>query len=294
MAYFFPVPSYAVAMRFIWGFCAVAALVVFPALLRAQDDEKTFKAAVLHKQLFLRNFTAEDEIRGEWVDGQLQIAEPGVRTLGAFVAEQISIKADKIVLEGRRHTLERVSDTKVILSAGGEQVRIQIGTNGVALSTVLPALTDGLFFPSPGAAIAALPARYHELLPAPVDKKCCSKPPAAPTQACDCADLTANGCQATQLAMEMQGMKPLKLVHGVDPEMSEEARKNSYNGLVELSFDVDAGGHTDNLWIMKSAGLGLDGNAAKAVHSYRFSPATCHDSPVTVQIYANVKFEFSQ
>src|SRR5207249_7536135 len=51
------------------------------------------------------------------------------------------------------------------------------------------------------------------------------------------------------------------LLHKIEPEYSEEARKAKYQGTVLLYIEVDASGRATNIRVARSLGLGLDEKA---------------------------------
>ena len=80
------------------------------------------------------------------------------------------------------------------------------------------------------------------------------------------------------------------LLHQVDPEYSEEARKTKYSGSVLLRIDVDATGQARNIRVVRSVGLGLDEKAAEAVARWIFRPGTKDGKPVAVEALVEVSF----
>ena len=80
------------------------------------------------------------------------------------------------------------------------------------------------------------------------------------------------------------------LIHRVEPEFSEEARKAKYSGVVTLHADVDTTGHARNLRVVKSVGMGLDEKAMDAVSRWLFRPGTKDGKPVPVSAVIEVSF----
>jgi TonB family protein len=70
------------------------------------------------------------------------------------------------------------------------------------------------------------------------------------------------------------------VVHRVDPEYSEEARKARYSGVVIVYMEIDQTGRPRNLKIVKGVGLGLDEKAIEAVSQWRFKPGLKDGRPV--------------
>ena len=81
-----------------------------------------------------------------------------------------------------------------------------------------------------------------------------------------------------------------KLIRSVDPEYSEEAKRAKFFGTVVVHIVVDEDGNPTHVQVAKSAGMGLDEEAVKAVSQYKFKPATRDGKPVKVEIYIAVSF----
>ena len=67
-----------------------------------------------------------------------------------------------------------------------------------------------------------------------------------------------------------------RAIYDPDPEYSDEARKNKYQGSVVLWLVVDADGHPRDIRVQRSLGMGLDERALASVSKWRFQPATLH------------------
>lgn len=86
------------------------------------------------------------------------------------------------------------------------------------------------------------------------------------------------------------GVSEPVLVHSVDPEFSDEARRAKYQGVCLVSLIVDAQGHPQNVRVVRKLGLGLDEKAIEAVRQYRFKPAMLKGQPVPVPVTIEVNF----
>src|SRR5690349_19402455 len=81
-----------------------------------------------------------------------------------------------------------------------------------------------------------------------------------------------------------------QLIHQVEPEFSEEARKAKYSGVVILTIEVDTSGRTRAFHILQSPGLGLDQKAIEAVAKWRFRPGYRDGRPVVTSATVEVNF----
>jgi protein TonB len=80
------------------------------------------------------------------------------------------------------------------------------------------------------------------------------------------------------------------LMHKVEPEYSEEARKAKYQGTVLLYIEVTPDGRASNIRVTRSLGLGLDEKAIEAVKQWKFKPGYKNGQPVTVAATIEVNF----
>ena len=80
------------------------------------------------------------------------------------------------------------------------------------------------------------------------------------------------------------------LLHKVEPEYSEEARKAKYQGTVLLYIEVSPDGRATNIRVQRSLGLGLDEKAIEAVKQWKFKPGYKNGQPVTVAATIEVNF----
>jgi len=80
------------------------------------------------------------------------------------------------------------------------------------------------------------------------------------------------------------------VLHRVDPEFSEEARKAKYQGTVVLTIEIGPDGKPHAIRIVSGLGLGLDEKAIEAVSQWRFKPATRNGRPVPAPATIEVNF----
>ncbi len=86
------------------------------------------------------------------------------------------------------------------------------------------------------------------------------------------------------------GVTRPRLVHRVEPDYSEEARKAKYQGTVQLAVEVWPDGRAHNVRVVRSLGLGLDEKAIEAVQRWEFVPGKKDGKPVKVQATIEVNF----
>lgn len=86
------------------------------------------------------------------------------------------------------------------------------------------------------------------------------------------------------------GVSAPRILFAPDPEFSDEARKAKYQGTVLIWLVVDRDGHTRDIRIQRSLGMGLDEKAIEAIRHWRFEPGRKDGVPVAVQVSVEVNF----
>ena len=91
-------------------------------------------------------------------------------------------------------------------------------------------------------------------------------------------------------ATNANGVTPPRLIHNVNPQFSDEARRKKIEGVVTLTLVVDTEGQPTDVQVVSPIGHGLDEKAVEAVKQWRFQPAMKDGSPVAQKIHAQVSF----
>ena len=86
------------------------------------------------------------------------------------------------------------------------------------------------------------------------------------------------------------GVSAPKIIYKVDPEFSEEARKNKWQGTVVLKVVVGVDGKTHEISVLRSLGMGLDEKAVEAARLWRFDPGMKDGRPVPVEVNMEINF----
>ncbi len=87
------------------------------------------------------------------------------------------------------------------------------------------------------------------------------------------------------------GVSAPVLIHEVEPEFSEEARKAKAQGIVTVNLWVGPDGVPSHVRVVQGVGMGLDQKAIEAVKQYKFKPAMEGGKPVTVELNVAVNFQ---
>jgi periplasmic protein TonB len=86
------------------------------------------------------------------------------------------------------------------------------------------------------------------------------------------------------------GVAAPRVLHSVEPEFTEDARRANFQGSVSIKLIVDSQGNPQNVQLVRHLGMGLDEKALEAVRQYKFKPAMYQGHPVSVQIVIDVDF----
>jgi TonB family protein len=91
-------------------------------------------------------------------------------------------------------------------------------------------------------------------------------------------------------AQEISHHRPPKIIHKVEPEYTEEARKANLQGTVVLTTFISTDGVPEGIKVVRQVGGGLDERAIECLRQWRFRPALDHDEPVVATI--TIEFDF--
>jgi TonB family protein len=86
------------------------------------------------------------------------------------------------------------------------------------------------------------------------------------------------------------GVAAPEVIHSVEPEFTEDARRANFQGSVSIKLIVDSQGNPQDVQLVHHLGMGLDEKAIEAVRQYRFKPAMYQGHPVSVQIVIEMSF----
>lgn len=86
------------------------------------------------------------------------------------------------------------------------------------------------------------------------------------------------------------GVSAPEVIHQVQAEFTEQARRANYQGTVSIQLIVDAQGNPQDARVVHHLGMGLDEKALEAVRQYKFRPAMYQGHPVAVQLLIDIDF----
>jgi TonB family protein len=87
------------------------------------------------------------------------------------------------------------------------------------------------------------------------------------------------------------GISAPTVIHSVEAEFSDEARRAKYQGVCMVSLIVDAQGNPQNIHVARALGMGLDEKAIEAIRQYKFKPAM-KDGKTAVPVMITIEVDF--
>lgn len=254
----------------------------------AKDAVNAFRDSLGRGQFVLKNFSGEEDVRASWTGSVLELDPPGWRTMGVLTIDSVKLKGHTLVMRCARHVAVRDESDKIVLYQRPSVMKIEVDLGSADPATALPQMKESLFYPSIELALAALPKALQQIIPARLDRTApkVKDVATAVNPTCNCAE---RDCKVG--IEEFGGVVPPRFLAGADPGYSEQARKAKLNGSVNVRLIVDKSGRPTDVWVARPVGMGLDEEAAKAVLTYEFRPATCHGRPVSVYLAVEVNFE---
>jgi TonB family protein len=81
------------------------------------------------------------------------------------------------------------------------------------------------------------------------------------------------------------------VIHSVEAEFSDEARRAKYQGVCLISLIVDAQGNPTDIHVARALGMGLDEKAIEAIRQYKFKPAI-KDGRTAVPVMITIEVDF--
>ncbi len=87
------------------------------------------------------------------------------------------------------------------------------------------------------------------------------------------------------------GISAPTVLHSVEAEFSDEARRAKYQGVCMVSLIVDAQGNPQDIHVARALGMGLDEKAIEAIKQYKFKPAM-KDGKTAVPVMITIEVDF--
>jgi hypothetical protein len=204
----------------------------------AQIDAHAIETDLKGKAMGLRSYSAEPVAKYEWVDDKF-VSLPGhLSTLGVFTTRSVKLKGNALTIEGNRGTLVRDVQKNRLVRLGEAPMRLEVDLRNAPATVKSSMLEKMLFIQDVAKAIAGLPMPLQEMLPQ-------NSTGGTPTK-CKCS-MIFDGGQWTKLAHDDPHYSYPKLKFSIEPEFSEEARKQKVAGSVVVVIYIDSVGHVEDL-----------------------------------------------
>jgi TonB family protein len=247
------------------------ALTCFLALFLIQAGRAdSIKDVLNHKYknhiLALRSpFTAADQKFDSAGHSLTAAPNSGWLMYGGIYVERLNLSSDTLRLEGPRAVFaDEKKKGKPVLVRFSKSVRVEIHLDHSLKSLDdAEALMGRVFFLGPDAAEHARPEFRR-------------------------ADDTTSDDQIS--SYRERGITAPKATFTPEPDFSEEARREKFQGNVILSVVVDKMGNVARIRLEKAAGHGLDEHAMEAIKAWRFLPGTRNGEAVAVREPMEVGF----
>lgn len=262
-----------------WCGAVLCALLCGSAAL-GQSAEQAFSDSLMSRPFVLRNFSGQAKVEAKWTGTAMEFDKPLWRELSVINPKSVTFADQMIVITGTRHGLIYDKTSKLRLIDDPEPVEIDVETPKGMTQQALPSITNNLFFATTDEALAAIPKKYEDKVPARMS--------AAPSQKLrgwpDCSEAGA-ACSECR-----QDMKAGRIIHMEDPSVTDEMRWKGSAGAVTVVFTVNEAGHTEDFWLSRPAQHDADEQTVLAIAKWFFQPATCHDKPIPMTATVNMRF----
>jgi TonB family protein len=248
-----------------------------------QDLEKALSSQYRDKVLYLRHScragSQEYDAQGQPVN---PAGEGPWSLYGRMIVKKIAIGKDRLRVEGKQAVYRHDGHgcgRGCMPYMDGNQVKVTIRLSG-PLSSVSDAdsALSRVFAITPEEVVRSVPVYWQDYL-----AKFTGQTPKDSAQRPD-----AGGEKVFKIGEG--GVTPPKAVHDPEPEFSEFARGQRFQGTLGMTVIVDKSGRVSRVSIGNALGMGLDEQAVDMVRTWRFTPATRNGEPVAVAVWIEVSF----
>ena len=274
-------------------FCVIA----LPSAATGQSVEAALKSQYVGKILALRHpFEKKSQVY-DATGKALRGGDEGPWTLyGRLLVKKVRVEKKSLVLEGQRLSYLRVDD-HLAPAQSHEKLKVQINlAQPLASADDAVSILGNVFALTDEDVVKSSPRFWQNYLSAQLlhthltdeDTDSAREKPKGLTL----VDIDPDG-----------GLKPgktrVEMRDGVirphprftpEPEYTEAARGQRYQGTLVLSMVIDTAGKVRAPTILRPLGMGLDENAVSKILTWRFNPATVDGKPVAVLLNVEVAF----
>jgi TonB family protein len=245
-----------------------------------KDLQKQLEQEIKNKPLIIRNFYVGNTLEFD-SDGKLiSSRSPGIWTInGYFQPDKIKLSKKKIVFEGKRLYWSYDYSAKATrMFRCAEKTTINIARLPEYNShPLIMNLLHKVFFASDESLEDSVPTYWKKL----VQTKFILKDFANQKSI-----VIMNGNVPVQGEIENS-----RILHRVNPNYTEEARRARLSGVITISVIIDEEGKVTVQEILRPLGAGLDESAIKACQTWKFAPGLLNGNPVKVLATIEVVFK---
>jgi TonB family protein len=252
-----------------------------------QNLEKTLTSQYRDKIFYMRHsFRAgsqEYDAQGQPVN---PAGEGPWSLYGRMVVKKIAIDKDRLRVEGKRAVYRHDGHgcgRGCMPFMDGDHIKVTIRLDGpLSSASDADSALSRVFAVTPEEMVGSVPAYWQDYL----------------------AKFTGQSPKASALPPEAGGEKvfkfgedgvtPPKAVHDPEPEFSEFARGQGFQGTLGLNITIDKTGRVGRVSIANPLGMGLDEQAVSMVRTWRFTPASRNGEPVAVAAWIEVDFRLGR
>lgn len=248
-------------------------------------------------------------VRGYYVGSDLRFDQNGQLTSSAITGfgqsdarlyvDKVESASGRLIIEGTRtFPIYNQKLGKFQLTSTGEKVKIEValppGNND---SAAVHQLLAKVLLTAPELENKCTPeeqARFQDLTDFPKDRQKTdrAKKDSDLPEAASLSELPAYCFPTGEKAYCVgHGLKPPRALSTADPAYPEAARHDRIEGTVTLLLIVDQQGRPCTIYVVRSAGSGLDEKAIEAIQKWRFQPATFQGNPVAAAINVQINFK---
>lgn len=213
--------------------------------------------------------------------------------LGRILVKKIRVENTSLLIEGQRLAYVQAGHDLAPV-ATRQKCKVQINfAKPPASADEANALLGHVFALTDEDVVKSAPRFWQkylsaQLLHAPAEESHSGTPHTAFTM----IDIDADGrTKPGKTRVEMRnGVARPHARYTPEPDYTEAARHERYQGVLVLEIIVDSTGKVRTADILRPLGMGLDENAVSKVLTWRFDPAKVDGKPVAVQMNVEVAF----
>jgi len=274
-----------------WATALLTAFTSFAAnTAKAQSTETDISARLIDKPLFLMGLFADDKLKFDAQGHPAGNYHTAPFTVCGMHIDKVTVHGSHLKFEGEREGI--TFDKEGTMTRQTMMVSAGLSPNNLKPEKMSVEIDNGNSHDFGSAIDAVLTENPEKLAPMLPDmwqpyfkKHFGARPPLEQSNS------TQPASDSGKPARTGGRVRPPRLIHNVEPEFNEYARRLKFSGNSQIYLRVDENGSPSHVSVYRPAGMGLDEKAVEAVQQYRFSPATRDGVPVKTDLYIDVNFQ---